>query len=185
VTWHAPQEWLAGTRLARCVADTVLRGRARRHLAALDQQPAARAQAHVLAGLVRRAQHTPFGREHDFGRIRTADDFRRLVPLSRSPANGEPAAPALQATREAVWTALAFVLAVRPRARLCRGRILFVGGELPLTPDTAPAPGEREGRALGSCRRCCCRTCWARRRTTATRTRSACAGWRGGAPGTW
>jgi hypothetical protein len=83
VHWDAAQEWLAGTRVARSVVDTVLRGRARRHLARLEQLPAARAQALTLIDLVRRAQATHFGRDHDFRRIRTVEDFRRLVPLRR------------------------------------------------------------------------------------------------------
>jgi hypothetical protein len=129
--------------------DTVVRSRARRRLAELDQQPVARAQSHILAGLVRRAQHTPFGRAHDFGRIRTPDDFRRLVPLSRSLTGGEAAAPSLGPSQAAVWTALAFVLHARPRARLFRGRLLLVGGEPPLMPDAHLPPGGRVVGALG------------------------------------
>jgi hypothetical protein len=83
VHWDAAQEWLAGTRVARSVVDTVLRGRARRHLAHLEQLPAARAQELTLTDLVRSARATRFGREHDFGRIRTVEDFRRLVPVRR------------------------------------------------------------------------------------------------------
>jgi hypothetical protein len=40
-----------------------------------------RCQARILRGLVHRAQATRFGREHDFRRIRSHDDFRRLVRL--------------------------------------------------------------------------------------------------------
>jgi hypothetical protein len=83
VHWDAAQEWLAGTRVVRSVVDTVLRGRARRHLAHLEQLPAARAQERTLIDLVRRARLTRFGREHDFSRIRSVEDFRRLVPLRR------------------------------------------------------------------------------------------------------
>jgi hypothetical protein len=83
VHWDVAQEWLAGTRVARSVVGTVLRGRARRHLAYLEQLPAVRAQERTLLDLVRRAQATRFGREHDFRRIRSVADFRRLVPLRR------------------------------------------------------------------------------------------------------
>jgi hypothetical protein len=54
---------------------------ARRRLTALDHLAAVRSQARILRGLVHRARNTRFGREHDFRRIRTAADFRRLVPL--------------------------------------------------------------------------------------------------------
>jgi hypothetical protein len=74
---------LAGTRLVRSVADAVLHGAARRHVAELDQLAPARSQARVLLDLVRRARGTRFGREHDFDRIRSVGDFRRLVPLRR------------------------------------------------------------------------------------------------------
>ena len=40
-----------------------------------------RCQRRILIGLVHQAQSTRFGRDHDFRRIRTAADFRRLVPL--------------------------------------------------------------------------------------------------------
>lgn len=83
VSWDALREWLAGTRLVRSVADAVLHGAARRHVAELDQLAPARAQARALLDLVRRARRTRFGREHDFDRIRSVGDFRRLVPLRR------------------------------------------------------------------------------------------------------
>lgn len=150
----AVQEWFAGARLVRSVVDSVLRGRARRHLARLDRLPAARAQERVLLDLVRQAGASRFGRDHDFRRIRRVEDFRRLVPLRR-PADlwqtyGRPALPSptdltrpspvippaprlLAAHRGAVWTALALALDARPRARLCQGRIVVAG------PDAAPA----------------------------------------------
>jgi hypothetical protein len=90
--------WLTSTRLARGLADALLRRRARRRLLALDGV-SPRVQNCTLLGLVHRAQGTRFGREHDFHRVRTPDDFRRLVPL-RSAASlwqqyGVPALPAL------------------------------------------------------------------------------------------
>jgi hypothetical protein len=79
--WEAIQRWLADTRLVRRLADTLFRGRARRHLATLDHQSTVRSQARTLRGLVHRAHATRFGCEHDFRRIRTPADFQRLVPL--------------------------------------------------------------------------------------------------------
>jgi hypothetical protein len=77
----AAQQWLADGRLVRCVVDAILRRCARRRLVELDCQAAARCQARVLRGLVHQARNTRFGRDHDFTRIRTPADFRRLVPL--------------------------------------------------------------------------------------------------------
>jgi hypothetical protein len=157
----AVQEWLAGSRLVRSVADSVLRGRARWHLARLEQLPVGRTQSRVLLDLVRQAGSTRFGRDHDFGRIRRVEDFRRLVPLRRPAelwqAYGQPPGPyragvtwpgplhaladcgngaashvavssgLLALHRRTLWTALALVLTARPRARVCRGRVLIVG----------------------------------------------------------
>jgi hypothetical protein len=64
--------------------DTVFRQRARRQLAEFDQKPVATTQANVLRGLVRQGRSTRFGRDHDFDRIRTPADFRRLVPLRQA-----------------------------------------------------------------------------------------------------
>jgi hypothetical protein len=72
---------MTDTRLVRRVADALLAARCRRHLAGLDRLDPARAQTRILLGLLHRARATPFGRGHDFARIRSADDFRRLVPL--------------------------------------------------------------------------------------------------------
>lgn len=54
---------------------------ARRRLAELDQLDVAAVQERTLQKLVRAAQHTRFGKEHDFCRIRTRQDYLRLVPL--------------------------------------------------------------------------------------------------------
>jgi len=86
VFWEAIQQWLVGTRLVRRLTDTLFRGRARRHVAALDHLDAVRSQLRTLRGLVHLGHATRFGRDHDFRRIRTAEDFRRLVPL-RTPAD--------------------------------------------------------------------------------------------------
>jgi hypothetical protein len=76
---------LAQTRLARQAAEVLFRARSRARLASFDRQSPARAQARTLLGLLHQARGTRFGRAHDFGRIRTPADFRRLVPL-RTPA---------------------------------------------------------------------------------------------------
>src|SRR5262249_13511098 len=81
VIWEALFQKVAATRLVRRVVDTVLRGRARRRVAELDHESAARSQVRTLLGLVHRAQATRFGQDHDFQRIRTVGDFQRLVPL--------------------------------------------------------------------------------------------------------
>src|SRR5207249_3928982 len=94
-TWYS---WLTSTRLARGLADALLRRRARRRLLALDGA-SPRAQVRTLRGLLHQARGTRFGCEHDFHRIRTPDDFRRLVPLRSAAAlwqqYGVPALPAL------------------------------------------------------------------------------------------
>jgi hypothetical protein len=168
VLWEALQQWLVGTRLVRRLTDTLFRGRARRHVAELDHLDAARSQLRILRGLVHLGHDTRFGRDHDFRRIRSADDFRRLVPLRTpadfwrdywqpifpdlggatwpgpipsliaTPASASPyvpASPALWAGhRAAALTALSFVAATRPEARLFSGRMLLVGDGPPATP---------------------------------------------------
>lgn len=154
--------WLAETRLARQAVEAYFRGRCRRHLARLDQESAARAQSRTLLGLLHRARATPFGRAHDFRRIRTAADFRRLVPL-RTPAEFErPATPdltpvpmptALQAAhREALRTALALVVHARPQARLLAGRLLLLADGASGGPERVPTllrPYTRAGLGAG------------------------------------
>ena len=54
--------------------------RRRRHLAA--QRPAA-AQERQLLKLLRKARNTRFGKDHDFGAIRSVSDFQQRVPLRR------------------------------------------------------------------------------------------------------
>jgi GH3 auxin-responsive promoter len=67
--------------LIRRAADFALGRYARRRARALDRLDAVAAQRHTLLRLVRRARATRFGREHDFGRIRTVADYQRRVPL--------------------------------------------------------------------------------------------------------
>ena len=108
--------------------------RGRHEVARLDRQTPARCQLRILLGLVHKARATTFGRQHDFHRIRTEADFRRLVPL-RSPAELERLQPTpgagKRAHREAfhaAWrTALAFVGGARPHGRLLSGQLIFLG----------------------------------------------------------
>src|SRR5262245_11731728 len=79
--WDALPAWLVDNRFFRQAAVAVLRRQARRQLVELDHQDAVRCQTRILRGLVHKAHATPFGRAHDFPRIHTAADFRRLVPL--------------------------------------------------------------------------------------------------------
>jgi hypothetical protein len=97
--------------LVQQAALTVLRRQARLHLVAFDHQDAARCQARLLRGLVHRAQATDFGRAHDFRRIRTAIDFRRLVPLrnaAQEPMDYISTPQTRESCRRAALTALAF-----------------------------------------------------------------------------
>jgi hypothetical protein len=125
--------WFAKTALARQTTEGILRAQCRRHLADLDRKDAARCQTNLLLGIVHKAQSTRFGREHDLNRVRTPDDFRRLVPVrtaaelagaiwpDRSPFSPFPARQA------AIRTALAFVLHAQPQSRLLSGRLVFLG----------------------------------------------------------
>ncbi|MHB1426954.1 MAG: GH3 family acyl-acid amido synthetase [Gemmataceae bacterium] len=75
------QGWIWDSSLVRRAAEVVLGAAGRRHLARLDRLAPARCQRNILLGLLHQAQGTRFGRDHDFRRIRTVADFRRLVPL--------------------------------------------------------------------------------------------------------
>jgi hypothetical protein len=117
--------------------DALLRARGRAEIARLDRQSPARCQLRVLRGLLHEATATPFGRSHDFRRIHTEADFRRLVPL-RSAAELQrlPSPPtvfdggkALRQNVRAAWrTALALIVDARPQSRLLSGRLAFLGG---------------------------------------------------------
>lgn len=74
-------ERLAGTRAGRALADAALVRYARRRVRFLDARDPAELQRRTLLTLVKRAADTRFGRDHDFGRIRTVADFQRRVPL--------------------------------------------------------------------------------------------------------
>lgn len=73
---------MTASSLVRRTAESVLRATGRRHLAQLDQLAPVRCQTRILLGLLHQGQKTRFGRDHDFRRIRSIADYRRLVPLS-------------------------------------------------------------------------------------------------------
>jgi hypothetical protein len=120
---------LLGTNLARRTAEVMFRASGRLHLARLDQRSQARCQARILLGLVNQAQPTPFGRGHDFRRIRTVLDYRRLVPVQDAP-HGTCLAAALHASHRAgLRTALTLAAGACPKANLFAGSFLFLHEE--------------------------------------------------------
>jgi len=148
VNWNSVLGWMTKNMLARQTAEAVWAAAGRRHLARLGRLAPARCQKRILLGLVHEAAATRFGRDHDFRRIRTLVDYRRLVPLySRADLWREywqPVYPhlagatwpgpsvALQAAhRSALQTALALVKHLRPRARLLSGALLVLSDEGP------------------------------------------------------
>jgi hypothetical protein len=82
--WLRIHARITATHVARRMIEAFLRALSRVHLARFDQINSASSQANTLLGLVHRAQSTRFGLEHDFRRIRTEEDFRRLVPTTTS-----------------------------------------------------------------------------------------------------
>ena len=140
------QGWVARSSLVRRATEAALAAAGRRHLARLDRLAPARCQRRILLGLVHQAQATRFGRDHDFRRIRTIDDYRRLVPLCNraelwrdywQPVYPHlagatwPATPAAvqMAHRSALNTALALAAHIRPRARLLSGALLALSDD--------------------------------------------------------
>ncbi len=150
------------THLYHRLIETVCRVRSQLDRSHLDVSSASRCQSRTLLGLIHQAKRTPFGRDHDFCRIRTPHDFRRLVPLrsleelrllanpgtllrreTRSPGNpnGAPghrlslAGPQRDAFRAAVRTGLALAISRKLPSRLCTGRLLLAPPSLPAWPD--------------------------------------------------
>jgi hypothetical protein len=72
---------LLGRPLVRRFADVAVGRHAVRRVRQLDRRPVERLQRQTLLRLVRYAQHTRFGRDHDFARIRGVADYQRRVPL--------------------------------------------------------------------------------------------------------
>lgn len=148
MNWNSVQGWLTRNSLARRTAETVLTAAGRRHLARLDRLAPARCQRRILLGLVHQAQATRFGRDHDFRRIRSVADYRRLVPLYNraelwreywqpvyphlaGATWPEPSYAVQAAHRSALRTALALTKNVWPRARLLSGDLLFLTDDGP------------------------------------------------------
>ncbi len=158
VNWKAVHGWFTESSLARRTAEVMVRAAGRRHLARFDRQTPFLCQTRILLGLLQQARTTQFGREHDFARIRTAQDFRRLVPLCthadlwrqywqpvyphlagvtwpgcrQGDANKPISLSTLQAAhRRALRTALALAAHARPRTPLLAGVVLLAGEEGP------------------------------------------------------
>lgn len=113
---------LADVPLLRRVMEPLAAARNRRHLVRLNQLRADRAQLRTLLTLVHRARGTPVARDHDFARVRTPADFRRLVPLDATPTpNAEPRLPAA-----ALRTAMALVQQARPATRFLDSSLVWV-----------------------------------------------------------
>ncbi len=74
-------EHIAGRPFVRRLTDAFMGRYARRRTAMLDRCPVGAIQERTLLRLVRRARHTRFGRDHDFGRIRSLTDYQARVPL--------------------------------------------------------------------------------------------------------
>jgi GH3 auxin-responsive promoter len=76
-----PLQWLIGTKFARRAADVAFDAYSGRRVSRLDALSVGDIQTETLLSLVGQAQHTRFGREHDFGTIRTVADYQERVPL--------------------------------------------------------------------------------------------------------
>jgi hypothetical protein len=74
-------ETLAARPIVRRLTDVFMGRFAVLRTAQLNHRSVARLQRQTLLRLVRDARHTRFGRDHDFGGIRTIDDYQRRVPL--------------------------------------------------------------------------------------------------------
>jgi hypothetical protein len=74
-------ESLAGRPVVRRLADAAFSRDARRRVAQLDRLDVAAVQANTLRRLLRGGRRTRFGRDHDFARLRTTEDYQRRVPL--------------------------------------------------------------------------------------------------------
>jgi hypothetical protein len=74
-------EIMAGANMARRAAAMFFGCYARRRVRHLDAQNVGAVQGETLMSLVRYAQNTRFGRDHDFARLRTIADFQARVPL--------------------------------------------------------------------------------------------------------
>jgi hypothetical protein len=72
---------ISGSKPVRRLADAYLTRYAFYRIGQIDQLSPVESQARTLRDLVRLAQFTKFGRDHDFSSIRTVADYQRRVPL--------------------------------------------------------------------------------------------------------
>lgn len=133
----------------------------RLHLVRLDRTRPDRAQLRALLGLMQRARRTPFGRDHDFRRIRSAEDFRRLVPL-RTPAVLARDYPLAEPDCAATWdraraTTRALIRAVHPRTPL-HDRIAWP--DQPIPPGVEPVALVLPHEVIGPSRTLSLRALW-------------------------
>jgi hypothetical protein len=161
--WEAARHHVTDTAIAQKVTEALLRARNRRLLTRFEQIDPGRAQLRVLLGLLNQARNTKFGIDHDFRRIRSAADYRRLVPLTMrtdlwrdywEPALPNlggatwpvlPSAALLAANVAALRTLLALAAHARPHLRLLTGRVVWLGEDIAWSPDPAhPTPRARD-----------------------------------------
>ena len=76
--WLAP---VANHRIVRNLADAASVRLAHYRVRELDRLDAARCQANILTKLVRYAKNTRFGKDHDFGSIRSVAHYQARVPV--------------------------------------------------------------------------------------------------------
>ena len=72
---------ITDSRLVRRAADAILLRYAHHRTVQLDRMDVAAVQRNTLLRLVRKAKRTRFGRDHDFGRIRSVEDYQARVPV--------------------------------------------------------------------------------------------------------
>ena len=161
--WEAAQRLVTDAALTRRATEAWLRAQNRRRFSSFEQVEAVRAQRRVLLGLLNQARKTRFGIDHDFRRIHSTEDYRRLVPLTTRADlwrdYWEPALPhvagatwpalpsaALQTTNiAALRIAMASAAQLRPQLRWLDGRIVWLGEDLALSPEVAhPTPRAKD-----------------------------------------
>jgi hypothetical protein len=81
MAWTSLLERLSGSRMVRRAADTLFTRYTCRRVRCIDGHKTGDVQSQSLLSLVRRAESTRFGRDHDFARIRSVADFQARVPL--------------------------------------------------------------------------------------------------------
>ncbi len=76
--WLTP---LTGSRLVRRIADTAMVRAGRHRVRQLDRTDPAMTQERTLFQLLRQAERTQFGRDHDFSFLQTVSEYQSRVPL--------------------------------------------------------------------------------------------------------